>query len=186
MRVPFVMRDIDGNVVEGTPVVITAEGDVLAPEADGDGWAVDAPPGRVTMSLEGARTLDFVVPSLDDVVTALLEFAVAEYSTEGTVGDAVNRILNMLPAANWVSVTHLTVDDDDVALGRVVSRGTGLPIKDCDIVGYLAVDTQRVSIINSVESDISGGYDLRLPPNAVYDIVFKHPSFGAIVRRVTV
>jgi hypothetical protein len=187
VKIYFVMKDDDDVVVEGTPTVMTSAGDELTPEVDGDGWVVDSPEGvRVTMSLDGARTLDFSVPSLSDFFASLLDFDASEHATEGTVGDAVNRLLSMLPAADWVSLTHLTVDDNGAAFGRVINQFTGLPVKDCDVVAYLAVDTQRVSIINSTESDISGEYDLRVPPNAVYDVVFKHPSFGRIERRVTV
>lgn len=134
---------------------------------------------------DGSTKVHFLGFENLSIAYAVWDEPMDEHLTDGTTGKRLSQISSLVPGDNWVAITPDTLDESGTPLGKTLNGSTGQPLSEVDVIGYLQTDTERLTVINQTESDIDGDYTLWLPPSGEYDIVFRFPSFGEVVRQVS-
>lgn len=160
MYVPFVMRNAEGAVVAGEPTVALADGTPLTPEADGDGWTVDAPPGRVSVTLTGAVPLDFVVPDTSNL------------ADKDDVAAIIGAMPDIPPPDVGATITPATIGAGGVALGRVMPYGV--------VTAYIGTTAHY-----QFTADADGGYSYVLPYGSTWTLNARRSGYKTMTAGVT-
>ena len=135
MLIPFVLRDVNSNIVEATPTVLV-DGESTQVQGSPGRWEVEAPPGSlITITAPGAVPLDMVAP----------------YVTEAAIEAAKQEILESIPK----DVPTLSQIEASTVLAKEMSATTNkMDIQNSIANARLTVEQIESSAILAKKSDV--------------------------------